>query len=113
MAASLAPLHENPDWRYLGNEKSYYRSNVVETTGFVKAFQIPAVVTRSEHLNGTKELNNKLFVSLLRWQHHVPGTIVFIIWRLKNTGVSSKKMLVKGERVEKEEVVERELEDEA
>ena len=41
-------------WPYLGNEKSYRRSAGVKTTGFSRAFQISAWVTRPECPKGVK-----------------------------------------------------------
>ena len=35
-------------WLYLGNKKSYQRSAGVKMTGFSRAFQLPAWVTRPE-----------------------------------------------------------------
>ena len=54
-ATPPAPYHKKPGWQYLGNEKSYRRSAGVKTTGFLRAFQLPACILRPERPKGGKD----------------------------------------------------------
>ena len=51
----LLPRHKKHGRPYLRNKKSYWRSVGVKTTGFLRAFQLPAWVSRPESSKGAKE----------------------------------------------------------